>query len=89
MNLNMHRLQEDILLTHSAPSVLRVDPYDTDNKNTYLEPGELVVWRWLGLNRFFPPDQQDVRQTVLRGIASVRQILPVFADRTELQGRTI
>jgi hypothetical protein len=35
----------------------------------YEEAGTLVLWRWLGFDRFFPPDKQY--QKVLRGCASV------------------
>lgn len=45
---------------------------------TYLEPGTLVLWRWLGVDRFFPAAQEELirregleRQQVLRGCASV------------------
>ncbi|KAK0464872.1 uncharacterized protein EV420DRAFT_925852 [Desarmillaria tabescens] len=62
-------LEDDTLLSHSAPAIMRLDPSDIGNKVTYIEPGTIVLWRWLSLNRFFPatkpPDQE-----VLRGCAS-------------------
>lgn len=39
-------------------------------ENVYEEPGTLVVWRWLGLDRFFPPGL-EYTQKILRGCASV------------------
>jgi len=24
-------------------------------KDTYVEAGEITIWRWLGMDRFFPP----------------------------------
>ncbi|GLB36097.1 putative WD domain, G-beta repeat [Lyophyllum shimeji] len=68
--LSVTWLQPDLLLTHSAPAIMRNPPDNPDVRASYLEPGQLVVWRWLGLNRFFPPGREDVRQDVLRGCAS-------------------
>ena len=65
-------MQDDVLLSHSAPAILRENPKDVDDKRTYSSPGEIIVWRWLGLNRFFPPDKQQMRLDFLRGCASVR-----------------
>lgn len=59
---------------------MRNNPLDTEDKTTYLEPGEIAVWRWLGLNRFFPPDKQNVKQTVLRGCASVSHLPKATAE---------
>lgn len=48
-----------------------------ESRETYLESGQLIVWRWLGIDRFFPPDQgEDVRQDVLRGCSSVGRTQP-------------
>ncbi|KAK0506374.1 WD40-repeat-containing domain protein [Armillaria luteobubalina] len=62
-------LEDDTLLSHSAPAMMRVYPSVAGNTDTYIEPGTIVLWHWLGLNRFFPatkpPDQE-----VLRGCAS-------------------
>ncbi|KAF4623535.1 hypothetical protein D9613_001752 [Agrocybe pediades] len=44
----------DVLLTHSAPAIMRVDPNGGKNAPCFTEPGELIAWRWLGLDRFFP-----------------------------------
>ncbi|RDB28613.1 Polycomb group protein FIE1 [Hypsizygus marmoreus] len=68
--LSITWLHHDLLLTHSAPALMKERVDDIDSKETYLEPGQLVVWRWLGMDRFFPPDKTDVRQSVLRGCAS-------------------
>lgn len=46
------------------------DPVQEDPwKFLYEEPGTLVLWQWLGLDRFFPPNLPY--QTILRGCASV------------------
>ncbi|KAG7450573.1 WD40 repeat-like protein [Guyanagaster necrorhizus] len=62
-------LEDDMLISHCAPAMMRVYPAAIGNKTTYNEPGTIVLWRWLSLNRFFPatkpPDQE-----VLRGCAS-------------------
>lgn len=67
-----YRLDHDILLTHSAPALMRELLDDTDPKKTFLEPGQIIIWRWLAIDRFFPPRSGDeTRQSVLRGCASV------------------
>lgn len=38
------------------------------------EQGTLVLWKWLALARFFPPDR-DTFPAVLRGNASVSSLL--------------
>ncbi|KAJ2928952.1 hypothetical protein H1R20_g8138, partial [Candolleomyces eurysporus] len=70
--LSVTWLDHDILLTHSAPAMMRNIPGSSTNKKTYLEPGEFIVWRWLGMNRFFPPLQQDLDSAhpFFRGCAS-------------------
>lgn len=40
-----------------------------DVEGIYEEAGTLVLWRWLGFDRFFPPNVPY--QRVLRGCASV------------------
>lgn len=68
------RLDHDILLTYSSPAVLRTRDFVVDDdKDTYLESGTLSIWRWLGIDRFFPPgyDDEPPRQGALRGCASV------------------
>lgn len=60
-------MSHDVLLTHSAPAVMRRNP--SDHKHTYLEEGTMVLWRWLGMDRFFPPGTPP--QAVLRGCATV------------------
>ncbi|KIM48256.1 hypothetical protein M413DRAFT_61975 [Hebeloma cylindrosporum] len=70
--LSISWLQEDLLLTHSAPALMRVHPDDPVNKETYLEAGELIIWRWLGLDRFFPVEHEDLqpRSRLYRGISA-------------------
>jgi polycomb protein EED len=53
---------------------MRVYPDDPENKETYLEAGELVIWRWLGLDRFFPAGYEDVPTRVYRGVAAVSRV---------------
>ena len=48
---------------------MRTNPNDAQDKSTYLDPGELIVWRWLGIDRFFPPNQKGAN--VLHGCSSV------------------
>ena len=61
------RLGEDTLMSHSAPALMRRIP---DNvKDVYEEKGTVVIWHWLSLNRFFPPNMKY--QRILRGCASV------------------
>jgi len=68
--LSISWLQDDLLLTYSAPALMRKYPYDAQNKETYLEQGELIIWRWLGVDRYFPPNHEGVPPTVLRGCSS-------------------
>ncbi|KAH6917509.1 WD40-repeat-containing domain protein [Coprinopsis sp. MPI-PUGE-AT-0042] len=63
-------LTAELLVSHSAPAIMRKDFNDPTNRETYLEPGQLVVWRWLALNRFFNPQFYEVRQATLRGCQS-------------------
>lgn len=87
----LYRLHHDLLLTHSAPALMKKRPDDLECKATYLEPGELTVWRWLGMDRFFPPDKGDIRQSILRGCASVSLTMYCIDFETVLilDGRTI
>ncbi|KAI0778274.1 WD40 repeat-like protein [Trametes elegans] len=59
-------LADDILISRSAPAFMRSRP--DDRTQTYYEEGTVVVWQWLGLNRFFPPGK--VPQKIMRGSAS-------------------
>ncbi|KAF9535413.1 hypothetical protein CPB83DRAFT_753678 [Crepidotus variabilis] len=72
INAWMVRLADDILLTHSAPAHMRRYPNDSNDRETYLEPGELILWRWLGVDRFFPPKWEDLKASDLlfRGCSS-------------------
>ncbi|KZT30641.1 WD40 repeat-like protein [Neolentinus lepideus HHB14362 ss-1] len=68
--LSITWLSQDVLLTHSAPALMRVDKDDRDSE-TYETEGTLAVWRWLGVDRFFPPEFEDsMSQRVKRGCAS-------------------
>ncbi|KDQ63385.1 hypothetical protein JAAARDRAFT_169149 [Jaapia argillacea MUCL 33604] len=62
--LSVSWLSQDILLTHSAPALMR-----TKDRKTYDEAGTMTMWRWLGVDRFFPPGQLQY-QKMLRGCAS-------------------
>jgi polycomb protein EED len=42
---------------------------DDSPEDIYEEAGTLVLWRWLGFDRFFPPNMPY--QKTLRGCASV------------------
>jgi len=67
-----YRLHHDLLLTHSAPALMREHLNNPESKATFLEPGQLIIWRWLAIDRFFPPgSDNEMRQNVLRGCASV------------------
>lgn len=71
----LHRLEHDLLLTHSAPAIMRTSPDNPQDKSTYLVPGELIIWRWLGFDRFFPPnqeaDEKEASSNILHGCSSV------------------
>ncbi|KAF5374812.1 hypothetical protein D9758_000336 [Tetrapyrgos nigripes] len=62
-------LNDDTLLTHSAPAVLSDDCGDDEQTPLRLEPGTVVLWRWTGLERFFPA-HWDRRQRNFLGCAS-------------------
>lgn len=49
---------------------MRDAPDNTDNKKTRIEAGQLIVWQWLGLDRFFPANHEP-NVDGLRGCASV------------------
>ncbi|EIN13808.1 hypothetical protein PUNSTDRAFT_56732 [Punctularia strigosozonata HHB-11173 SS5] len=53
--LSVSWLSDDVLLTHSAPASLRRDPDDV--QSLYTQDGQAIVWQWIGLHRFFPPDK--------------------------------
>lgn len=65
-------LSDDVLISHGGPVIMR------DNaRDIYRDPGTLVLWKWLGFNRFFPPDRfppKEVNERLkpeFRGCASV------------------
>ncbi|KAG8219761.1 WD40-repeat-containing domain protein [Butyriboletus roseoflavus] len=66
----LNRLSLDVLATHSAPALMR---HNGQKENVYLADGTIAIWRWLGFNRFFPPNQQKPSK-VMRGCASVRSV---------------
>ncbi|KDR84928.1 hypothetical protein GALMADRAFT_233399 [Galerina marginata CBS 339.88] len=70
--LSVAWLQHDLLLTHSAPAIMRVSPDSKKDKETYLEAGELIIWRWLSVDRFFPTGYEDNPDSLrgLRGCSS-------------------
>lgn len=39
---------------------MRRYPKDRYNKETYLQAGELVLWKWTALKRFFPPGTEHI-----------------------------
>ncbi|KAF8632609.1 hypothetical protein AX15_001812 [Amanita polypyramis BW_CC] len=61
--LSINWLSDDILLSHSAPAVLRPNCGEKNEVHEYTtEAGELILWCWLSLNRFFPPELRTYRQ---------------------------
>ena len=62
------RLNDDILVSCSAPALMRGDSID----DMYEEPGEIVVWQWLGFDRFL---KQGQVQRIMRGCVSVRAVI--------------
>ncbi|KAH0590803.1 hypothetical protein H2248_000926 [Termitomyces sp. 'cryptogamus'] len=68
--LSISWLQNDLLLSHSAPAVMKRTSGSTESRKMWLEPGQIVIWLWLSLNRFFPAKHSGVRQDILRGCAS-------------------
>lgn len=48
-------------------------------EDVYLADGTIVIWRWLGFNRFFPADQPKPSK-VMRGCASVRSTSLLAVD---------
>lgn len=52
-------------MSHSDPVTLR-----NPDRSLKTVPGNLVLWRWLSLDRFFPPDRNTWPE-IMRGCASV------------------
>ena len=74
------RLSFDVLLSHSAPALMRREGAKND---FWFEEGTMVIWRWLGVDRFFPPGHLIAK--VLRGCASVGpygRTIPVLINLT-------
>ncbi|KAJ3750490.1 hypothetical protein DFH05DRAFT_85119 [Lentinula detonsa] len=83
--LSVNWLSRDILLSHSAParmfvlpesSTSETNPESTDSKQFGPdEPGSLSLWKWLSIDRFFPPDWEKAasRQVRLNPFKSVYQ----------------
>ncbi|KIK70923.1 hypothetical protein GYMLUDRAFT_235325 [Collybiopsis luxurians FD-317 M1] len=77
MVLSVHWLENNILLTHSAPAKMLKDvDIDSDSQESREydldEPGSLTVWKWLSTDKFFPPgwNRAASRQQILRGFGS-------------------
>ncbi|KAH7929326.1 WD40 repeat-like protein [Leucogyrophana mollusca] len=64
--LSVNWLSPDVLVTHSAPAIMRVK--DQIHEVYYVD-GTIVLWQWLGFDRFFPPDQTRPAR-IMRGCAS-------------------
>ncbi|KZT02634.1 WD40 repeat-like protein [Laetiporus sulphureus 93-53] len=62
--LSINWLSDDILISHCAPALMR----KTYKDEIYEENGTVVIWQWLGFNRFFPPGKLPSK--VMRGCAS-------------------
>ncbi|TDL28656.1 WD40 repeat-like protein [Rickenella mellea] len=63
--LSVSWMSQDILLSHCGPVIFR----HPSHKKLDKAPGTMVLWRWLGLDRFFPPDQERWPE-IFRGCAS-------------------
>ena len=64
-------MDEDMLLSHSAAVVMRqASQEDPSESELICGPGTLVLWKWLGLRRFFPPGVEEF-PAVLRGCNAV------------------
>ncbi|KAF9229227.1 WD40 repeat-like protein [Gyrodon lividus] len=59
-------LSLDVLVTNSAPALTR---HINQKDDLHLEDGTIAIWRWLGFDRFFPPNQPKPSK-VMRGCAS-------------------
>lgn len=53
--VSVNWLSEDILQTHSAPAILPTTADDGQPVEFITEPGDLLLWQWLGFKRYFPP----------------------------------
>ncbi|KAF9457454.1 WD40-repeat-containing domain protein [Collybia nuda] len=65
--LSIAWLGYDMLLTHCTPALMKTS-INQESKDTFIETGQMAIWRWLGIERFFPSG--DHEQIVLRGCAS-------------------
>ena len=59
----LRRLSDDILLSHDSPTLLR-HRHQGEKPAATTEAGQVVLWRWLSLNRFFPHGLRTYQQTV-------------------------
>ena len=69
------RVSRDILLSSSGPVIMRAEVEDESIQDIkpyeyWKEPATVVLWRWLGMDRFFPPKIENIPQRI-RGCASV------------------
>ncbi|KIL70894.1 hypothetical protein M378DRAFT_6776 [Amanita muscaria Koide BX008] len=60
--VSVNWLSEDILQTHSAPVILPTTADDGQPVEFITEPGDLLLWQWLGLKRYFPPHATTYQQ---------------------------
>ncbi|KAH0838264.1 hypothetical protein J3R83DRAFT_6520 [Lanmaoa asiatica] len=70
--MSVNWLSLDVLATHSAPALMR---HNGQKENVYHADGTIAIWRWLGFDRFFPPNQQKPSK-VMRGCASAWSLSP-------------
>ncbi|THH34037.1 hypothetical protein EUX98_g149 [Antrodiella citrinella] len=66
--LSIAWLGHDMLISHGAPAPMRTYRGGEDENEFYDEPGAVVIWRWLGFDRFMPAEKP--MQKVMRGCAS-------------------
>jgi len=64
--VSVNWLSLDVLVTHSAPALMRSNG---QKQTVYLADGTIAIWRWLGFDRFFPPNHPKPSR-VMRGCAS-------------------
>ncbi|KAI0048364.1 WD40 repeat-like protein [Auriscalpium vulgare] len=81
--LSIAWLSDDVLISHSAPAFMRKQDEPNPIYKTWDEGGSIVVWRWLGLDRFFPANKPP-GEAPLRGCASVRNPSPSFTVLSSL-----
>ena len=68
--LRIRRMNKDMLISNCGKVILMTE----GSRSLYTEPATLILWKWLGLERFFPPDR-DVWPALQRGCASVSRVI--------------